>query len=260
LRAASLMVAAPAFEDALERAQRLPSLAVGLHVVVVNGRPVLPPECVPALVDDRGTFSSRLLQAGVRFFFTPGIRRQLDKEVRAQFERFAKTGLALDHVDAQSHMHVHPTVFAVILKVGREYGMRAIRIPREPFGATRTISPWIALMRVRAKRSGLVCNDYVYGVNDAGGMTEARVLRMLDRLPDGVTELFFHPATAPFANADPGSERYAWAAELAALTSPRVRAVLAEEPIESITYGELAAQTCYPEQPRSGGVEGRIKS
>jgi chitin disaccharide deacetylase len=241
LRAASLMVGAPAFEDALERARRVPSLAVGLHVVLVNGRPVLPPERVPALVDDNGRFFTDLLQAGLRFFFRPGIRRQLEAEIRAQFERFAKTGLALDHVDAQSHMHVHPTVFDVILNAGRDYGMRAVRIPREPFGGTRTIEPWTALMRVRAMRRGIVCNDYVYGVNDAGAMTEARVGEILDRLPDGVTELFFHPATGPFAGADAGSERFAWAQELAALTSPSVRAVLAEKSIESVTYGELAS-------------------
>jgi chitin disaccharide deacetylase len=234
------MVGASAFQDAVERAQRLGSLAVGLHVVLVNGRPVLPPERVPSLVDGNGLFSNDLLRAGVRFFFQPGIRRQLESEVRAQFERFAATRLALDHVDAQSHMHVHPTVFALILKVGRDYGMRAIRIPREPFGGTRTIQPWVALMRVRAKHNSIACNDYVYGVNDAGAMTEARVLQMLARLPDGVTELFFHPATAPFAGAGRGSEGYAWAQELAALTSSRVRSSLVNNGIKSITYGELA--------------------
>ncbi|MBV8148658.1 MAG: hopanoid biosynthesis-associated protein HpnK [Candidatus Eremiobacteraeota bacterium] len=240
LRAASLMVGAPAFADALERARRLPSLAVGLHVVLVNGRPVLPPERVPSLVDGSGAFSNHLVQAGIRFFFHPGIRRQLDAEVRAQFERFAETGLALDHVNAQSHMHVHPAVFASILRVGCDYGMRAIRIPCEPYGGTRTIAPWIGLMRVRARRSGIVCNDYVFGVNDVGAMTEARILRMLDRLPDGVTELFFHPATARFAGADLGTERFAWSEELAALTSARVRAAIADKGIESTTYGELA--------------------
>jgi chitin disaccharide deacetylase len=234
------MVGAPAFEDAVTRARQLPSLAVGLHVVVVNGRPVLPPERVSALVEGDGRFSNDLLRAGMRLFFGAGARRQLEAEVRAQFERFAATGLELDHVDAQSHMHVHPTVFDVILRVGREYGLRAIRIPREPFGGTRTIEPWVALMRARAKRSGIVCNDYVYGVNDAGAMTEARVLQMLEHLPDGVTELFFHPAVAPFAGADRGSEGFAWREELEALTSPRIRAALAENAIGSTTYGELA--------------------
>lgn len=234
------MVGAPAFDDAVERARRLPSLAVGLHVVLVHGRPVLPPQRIPAIVGRDGLLLTDLVGAGMTFFFRPGAARQLEAEIRAQFERFAATGLTLDHVDAQSHMHVHPTVFRLILKVGRDFGMRAIRIPREPFGGTRTIEPWVALMRARARRQGVTSNDYVYGVNDVGAMNEARVLRMLDAVPDGVTELFFHPATAAFAGADAGTERYQWAEELSALISPAVREALTRNHIENTTYGALA--------------------
>jgi chitin disaccharide deacetylase len=240
LRAASLMVGAPAAQDAVERARRLPSLAIGLHVVLVNGRPVLPASRVPDLVDDRGEFLVDLVRAGFRFFLGRGVRAQLAAEIRAQFERFAATGLALDHADAQSHMHVHPTIFGLILQVGREYGLRAVRIPREPFGGTRTIEPWLALMRARARRAGFVYNDYAFGVNDAGALTEQRVLQILGRLPDGVTEIFFHPATAPFKEADKGTERFRWADELAALTSSRVRDTILENGILSVTYGELS--------------------
>jgi chitin disaccharide deacetylase len=246
LRAASLMVGAPAAEDAIERARRMPSLAVGLHVVLVNGRPVLPAARVPDLVDERGEFQTDLVRAGVRFFFHPSIRSQLASEIRAQFERFAQTGLRLDHVDAQNHMHVHPTVFALTLKIGREYGLRAIRIPREPFGGTRSIAPWLALMRSRARRAGVVCNDYAFGVNDAGALTEERVLQILDVLPDGVTEIFFHPATGTFSGVDRGAEAFRWADELAALMSPRVRDAIERHGIVSTTYGELAASAVSP--------------
>jgi chitin disaccharide deacetylase len=233
------MVGAPAAEDAIERARRLPELAIGLHVVLVNGRPVLAPERIPDLVDERGLFLRDLVPAGFRFFFLPGIRAQLSAEIRAQFERFARTGLPLDHVDAQSHMHVHPTIFRLILEIGREYGLRAVRVPREPFGGTRTIAPWLALMRMRVQRAGLVCNDYAFGVNQAGALTEERVLQILAQLPEGVTEIFFHPATAPFSGADKGTERFAWTEELAALTSPRVRAAIEQNGIHNVTYSEL---------------------
>jgi len=241
LRSASLMVAAPAAHDAVERARRMPELAVGLHVVLVNGAPTLPPERIPDLVGDNGRFLDDLLTAGAQFFFRPGARRQLADEIRAQFDAFARTGLRLDRVDAQNHMHVHPTVFGLIVKIGRRYGMRAIRIPREPRGGTRSIAPWLALMRARARRAGLVCNDYVLGLNDAGAMTETRVLQMLDALPDGVTEMLFHPATRPLARPDPGAAAFAWQEELAALTSERVREAIVARGIALTTYGELAS-------------------
>jgi hopanoid biosynthesis associated protein HpnK len=255
LRAASLMVNAPATRDAVERARRTPGLSVGLHVVLVHGRPALPAEQVPDLVDSRGEFPTDLVRAGFRFFFHPRARRQLDAEIRAQFERFAATGLVLDHVDAQCHMHVHPTVFDLLLEIGRDYGMRAIRIPREPLfpayraggdrlgariGNALLTQPWLALMRARARRNGVASNDYAFGVNDAGAMTEERVLALVERLPDGVTEIFFHPATGPFAGADAGTQGYKWTGELAALTSARVRAAIDVRRATRITYGELA--------------------
>ncbi len=242
LRAASLMVGAPAAADAIARARALPALAVGLHVVLVNGRPVLAPQRVPDLVDRNGEFLTDLVRAGFRFFFHPRIRAQLRAEIRAQFERFAATGLTLDHADAQSHMHVHPTVFALIVEIGREFGLRAIRIPREPFGGTRSIAPWLRLMRARASAAGLVCNDYAFGVNEAGALTTSRVLAILGELPDGITEIFFHPAIEAFAGADVGTERYQWQGELAALTSPEVRAAIERLGVASITYGELGNQ------------------
>ena len=78
-------------------------------------------------------------------------------------------------------------------------------------------------------------------MNEAGALTEARVIEMLDRLPEGTTEIFFHPATAAFAGADRGTETFAWERELAALTSGRVRDAVAQSGAASVTYGELAA-------------------
>jgi len=202
------MVSADATGDAVARARRLPSLGVGLHVVVVNGRPVLPPESVGSLVERDGNFPSDLLAAGVRYFFDPQARRQLEAEIRGQFEAFARTGLALDHVNAQNHMHVHPTVFATILRVGREFGMRSVRVPYEPFwpswrsahrdfalrlGNAVLLSPWLSLMRARLRHAGLRSNDIVFGLSDTGRMTAERVRALLAQLPDGVTEMYFHP-------------------------------------------------------------------
>ena len=127
-----------------------------------------------------------------------------------------------------------------MLQIGREYGLRAVRIPREPHGGTRSIELWLSLMRRRARRAGIVCNDYAFGVNEAGALTEERVLRILDGLPEGITEIFFHPATGDFAGADRGTENFAWSGELAALTSTNVREAIARKGIISTTYGELS--------------------
>ena len=134
LNAASLMVAGPAAADAVRRARALPSLRVGLHLVVIEGPAVLPVTVIPDLVDAAGQFPSDQFRLGVRYFFRPQVRRQLAAEIRAQFAAFAATGLTLDHANAHKHMHMHPTMGRLMIDIGRDFGLRAVRVPAEPPG------------------------------------------------------------------------------------------------------------------------------
>jgi hopanoid biosynthesis associated protein HpnK len=254
LTAASLMVGAPASADAVERARRLPGLGVGLHLVLVEGRPLLPPEQVPLLVDAAGELPTRLVHAGLRFFFRPGVRRQLEAEIRAQFRAFRETGLALDHVNTHNHIHLHPTVLGLILDVGRDFGLKAVRLPREPAGpswraarkglAGRLLQdwllfPWLALLRARLARAGIRSNARVFGLHDSGGMETDLVLRLLAELPEGVTEMYFHPATRRCPEIDRHMAGYRHEDELRALLSPEVRAAVQSSSIERIAFGDL---------------------
>src|SRR5258707_5525456 len=132
LRAAGLMGAAPAAADAIRRARELPNLRVGLHLVLADGNAMLTPDLIPALADGAGRMNSRMFVNGVRFFAFPGVRRQLEAEIRAQFAAFARTGLTLDHVNVHKHFHLHPTLLEMLLRIGREYGVTAVRVPDEP--------------------------------------------------------------------------------------------------------------------------------
>jgi hopanoid biosynthesis associated protein HpnK len=251
LSCASLMVAAPHAADAVERARRLPNLKVGLHLVLVDGTPVSPPGRVGGLVGAGGRFDDNQGRAALRYFFAAGVRAQLAAEIRAQFEAFRASGLTLDHVNAHKHMHLHPTVARLVVEIGRDYGMRAVRLPKEPVAVLRRAfpeeryrapfyGPAIAALRRRLRRAGLALNDQVFGVAWSGGMVEERVLRLLPHLPPGISELYCHPATRTtpaLAAAMPG---YRHAEELAALQSAQVRRRLAELDIGLISYGDLA--------------------
>src|SRR5271155_4526296 len=68
LTAASLMVGAPAAADAVRRAGELPSLRVGVHLVLADGLAVLGPDVIPGLADQSGRMNSRMFVNGVRFF------------------------------------------------------------------------------------------------------------------------------------------------------------------------------------------------
>ena len=233
LNAASLMVAGPAAADAVRRVRSLPGLRVGLHLVVIEGQAVLPPAEIPDLVDASGWFPSAQLDLGVKYFFLPRARRQLAAEIRAQFAAFAATGLTLDHANAHKHMHLHPTVGRMMLRIGAEFGLRAVRIPAEPpavlarcgtrvgWGA-HALYHWTGLLRHQARRAGMITNDYCFGIAWSGHMTTERVRRLLHVLPDGISEIYFHPAAAKDVMLTRLMPDYEHAAELETLLEPSI--------------------------------------
>ncbi len=240
LTAASLMVAAPAAGDAVRRAHALPGLRVGLHLVLADGAAQLEADLIPALVDASGHMDGRMLARGLRYFASPGARRQLRAEIHAQFGAFARTGLELDHVNVHKHFHLHPVLLDLILEIGGGFGLRAMRVPAEPLwfagrGGARIagpasaalLSPWVALMKRKLRARGVRHNDHVFGIACSGAMHERRLLEILARLPPGVTEVYLHPATESGALIAPSMNGYRHADELAALLSTEVRAALA---------------------------------
>lgn len=230
LTAASLMVAAPAAADAATRAQAMPSLRVGLHIVLVEGRPMLPPSTIPDLVDRTGHFRTDMAMAATEMFFRPSVRRQLAHEIAAQFDAFKATGLRLDHVNTHKHFHLHPTIASTILRIGKTHGMRAVRVPMEPRGVLAAAEPgatappayvtdpWARLSRYRLRAAGLVIPDAVFGLAWSGAMTAKRLCGLIAHLPEGLSEIYLHPATAGgFEGSAPG---YRYAEELVALLDP----------------------------------------
>jgi chitin disaccharide deacetylase len=250
LTAASLMIGAPAAADAIGRARRMPLLKVGLHIVLTDGYPVSPASRLPNLVDRSGRFRSDMGRASVRIFFDPMARRQVADEIAAQFEAFLAAGLRLDHVDCHKHWHLHPTVSGLILDIGQRYGMTALRIPSEPVRVLRLIEKqtssrlsWVtstcaALLKARVQQRRLFAADRVFGLSWSGAMTESRVAGLLAHLPDGLTEIYFHPATSnSFAGSTPG---YCYIDELATLVAPRIVLAATGAGIRLVGYSDLA--------------------
>ena len=257
LGTASLMVGGPAAADAIARAHRLPGLHVGLHLVVIEGDAVLPPDRIPLLVGPDGWFPSDQLALGRRYFFRPDVRRQLADEIAAQFEAFAATGLPLDHANAHKHMHLHPTVGRLLIEAGRRHGLRALRVPSEPAAALRAagtrdtwpaamLRAWTRLLRQQARRAGLVTNDACFGLAWSGRMTSERVQALAAHLPEGLSEIYFHPATSHGTEIGRLMPDYRHRAEFEALCDPDLRAALDRS---GATLSSWASETAGDEKP-----------
>jgi hopanoid biosynthesis associated protein HpnK len=233
------MVAEPGFAEAVRIARRNPRLAVGLHLTLTDGAPVLDPALLPSLTKG-ARFRDDMAAVGLLLALSPVAKKELASEVAAQMEAFVATGMRCDHVNAHKHFHLHPLIAAALMQAASGAGVRAMRLPWEPGALVRAadpsrprtaewaLRPWCATLRKRAANWSLRAPDRVLGFAWSGRFTAERLVRVLPLLPEGVTELYFHPATrGAFAGAAPG---YLYAEELAALTDARVLDALGDTP------------------------------
>lgn len=242
LTSASLMVTGAAAAEAVTLAAAHPTLAVGLHLVVVDGQAVLPPAAIPHLVGPDGRFRHGPVRQGLRYQWSPAARRELRAEIRAQLERFRRTGLRLSHVDGHHHLHLHPVVLEILVEAAGEFGVTTIRLPGEELGIAlaldrrdlmmTVVGSWVfgALRRSGARRlrpAGIAFPERVYGLSGNGRMTEDYWLRLLPKIQASRVEIYAHPSLVSEGeplNMPPG----VGPAEFAALVSQRVRAALSD--------------------------------
>ncbi len=243
LTSASLMVNGAAFDEAVTLARENPGLQVGLHLTLVQGKATAPYDGMPSLTDRQRNFPDDPVMAGMRYFFLKSLRKQLRTEIEAQIVKFVETGLPLSHVDGHLNIHMHPTVFDILLQLMPKYGIATFRLSRE-----RLV---VDLSLARRRIVGKVADAFIFGrlaarcrpeldmrrigyasevkgLLNSGRMTEAYLLAALDRLRDGVTEIYFHPGCHPDEELRKWMPDYRHEEELAALTSPRVKERLRE--------------------------------
>ncbi len=242
LTSASLMVNEPAFEEAVALARENPTLGVGLHLTLLCGHSALPPSEIPGLVNAKGEFSRHPAGTGFRYFFHRSLREQLRREIHAQFQKFRAARLPLDHVNGHLHLHLHPTVFGILLADAAQLGIKRLRLTFDPFRLNLRLAsghfayralhvaifyPLSARARSPLARLNIRHTDVVFGLLQNARVDEAFVARLLAQLPAGDSELYSHPSLDEFRN------------EFDALVSPRVREQVKQAGIKLIRYQDL---------------------
>jgi hopanoid biosynthesis associated protein HpnK len=241
LTTASLMVNESPCAEAVELAKQNPKLGVGLHLTLLMGRSALPPSEIPGLVNEQGEFLNDPVKVGFRYFFLPLVT-QLRLEIRAQFARFRATGLPLDHVNGHLHLHLHPTVFRILIEEAEKLGIERMRLTRDPFWTDvpmargnrlyRTTHAMIYfILSARAKsafgRNNIRYTHRVFGLLQNARVDETYITKLLPVLPAGDSELYSHPSLDNFKH------------EFDALVSPRVKEQVKNQGIELIRYQDL---------------------
>jgi hopanoid biosynthesis associated protein HpnK len=249
---ASLMVASPAAEAAAELARDNPVLDVGLHVVVCQGYSVLAPDRLDGIVDSKGAFTDSPACAGMRYFFDRRLRSRLADELRAQIDRHLALIGYLHHIDGHLNFHVHPVLADILMRLAVEYHVAWIRLPREPLRPTLAIardhlarklieSVIFRSLCARAARKlrarNLKTTDRLFGLYQSNHQSESWVLRIIENIPDGLSEFYFHPAIALPDRPAPSANRVR---ECDLLCAPAIRAALERKRVALTTFAALA--------------------
>jgi chitin disaccharide deacetylase len=206
--ACSIVANGVAFYDAVKQLQDVPSLEVGVHLT---------------LVEERSLTGMRLPSSYVEFIRDMKDRVAIERELRAQIERVLATGLRVTHLNGHQHVHMWPSVFAIVSRLADEYGIGYVRRVRDR-GGRGGIMRRLSIAALNALGSG----GSTIGVMEAGHLTADRIIELLASVK-GTTELVTHPGidvdTYPHWN-------YDWNGETEALCDPRLRQAIADRGIE----------------------------
>lgn len=201
---ASLMVRWPGAVEAAAYARANPGFAVGLHLDLCEW-----------------TFANEEWRVVYQVVPTDAAAA-VEAEVARQLARFHQlVGRNPTHLDSHQHVHRAEPARSILLRQARQLG-----VP------------------VRSEDPGVrYCGDF-YGQSNKGypyheGITVAALVRIVQTLPAGTTELGCHPATVADMDSMYAAERLM---ECETLCDPRIRAALREEDVLLCSFLDLRGQ------------------
>jgi hopanoid biosynthesis associated protein HpnK len=249
LTSTSIMANGAAFEHAINICQSTPTLDVGIHLTLVEEKPLLEAENVPTLLNIKGKFHHHAMVFAKRYLsgkISPG---EVYRELETQINSVINQGISLSHIDSHQHLHMLPQIWCIAIALAKKYHIPAIRVPYERFraymfgemGSLLTIPRLVVLnsLTLLKKSSKILQSDYFFGFFFGGNLNKRNLKKVLHYLPcTGVCELMCHPGLD-----DPDS-RYAhwgyhWSEELSALTDPVVSNLISSRGIKIISYRDL---------------------
>lgn len=257
----TLMANGQTFAEAVELAKKMPSLSVGCHMVLTDGKPVVDALQLPSLThgsqfrDGMFGFAARAIAGQIH-------ADQITAEAIAQIRKIQSAGIEVSHFDTHKHTHIFPKVLRPLLRAAAACGVRALRNPfgpRFPLRSTQLLTRpnlWTRLAEVRVLRTfarkfresvdreGFITPDGTLGIEVTGTLDASLFQAIARSLPEGTWEFVCHPG---YNDADlQGARtrlRQSREVELHVLTLPAARELLAREGIELISYRDLAAKS-----------------
>ncbi len=252
LTSASLMANGHAFQHAVTICRESPTLDVGVHLTLIEERPLLEPRLVPSLVDEKGFFPRHATVFTRQYFQDKFSLPEIRAELEAQIQKIVETGIHLTHLDSHQHIHMLPKVLKIAVELAKKHRIPFVRFPREKIAVYMAkrrgaISRVIQLLVLRSfcharARAAVAHTDHFAGFFYGGKIDRANLREIIEHLPDrGTCELMCHPGQA-----DPTSRYTHWGYhpqnELDALIDPALAELLREKGVALTSFRDLVGQ------------------
>ncbi len=235
LTSTTLMANGGAFDDAVRLAHETPSLDVGCHLVLIQGRALTTGQAFPETPRD-------VLMGMLRGGF------DVSAEFRAQIQKLIDAGVQVTHLDSHKHTHIMPSVFRTVVRLAQEFQIPYVRLPFDrtaPY-LGRLCSVLDPRYRKFAMRRNVRMTDHFLGYRLTGTLNEETLQTALSGLQKGTTEFMCHPGFLD-SELQAASTRLkdSRVRELEALVSPRIRRFIDEAGVRLATFG---TETARPQQ------------
>lgn len=194
---------------------------IGLHLNLVEGKPLSQISEVYLLVNKVGEFKFSFISLWIFYTFSRNskrklIKQQIEFEIIEQIDKFkvlfSKEQSSI-HIDGHTHIHMIPFILDIILEKSKHHNITSIRLPNEIFYFDfRTLKNYLStnvlkyiilkflcILQIRKiKRNKIKYNDYLIGILSSGEMTATSLQCAINAInrknhKDSVTEILFHP-------------------------------------------------------------------
>jgi len=261
---ASLLANGRAFGSGIELARTTPGLGVGVHLNLSDGQPVAGRELVTTLLNQRGELEGRPESLLLRLARRSILLEEVEREWHAQIQKVRDSGIEPTHLDGHKHVQMLPGLFEIALRLAKRHRIRAVRVSHEQSSLRAALSAGakqkgtvvmkqgvqargLKLLapdaREQAERAGIATADYFCGIAQTGELTREGVLRLMEILPEGTTELMCHPGYVDAELENSATRLQASRqAEVEILTDTGIRNLVASQGIRLIDYGFVAQE------------------
>lgn len=258
LKSASLLINAKRSKEAVELANKNQQLDLGIHLCIVQGRPILKHKDVATLLDNNGYFLKNHAEFLMKLRRNKINLREVESEFHEQIRRAFGYNLNITHLDTHQHIHIHQPILKILVKLAKKFRIPCIRYPVEmhygvkpalaTFSNITNISKFMLINTHRRgiknilDKNNISHTDCIMGIYNAGALNNVAFKQMLSLVQEGITEIIFHPATKneDFSKEFPGGfKNFNWEEEFRVLMNPAFKDLAAREHIEFVSFKDL---------------------